>query len=518
MYRIGKILKLQFAQISLFSLLALIIHAIVLKFIYPGYYSPLYPYHSDFYIPVEMAHNPGSTFLNSYTGAARPVGMYIAKLTGYLGVHGEIVFTIVNVAVNCALSANLFRRILRAEFTWQFIAVFCIYCYLLFSHPYFYNFYSQDVLSHLAYFFLVAGASLFYRYYKSNRGVAYSCLSLFSLISLLCKETYALTALVCAFIWLVYHYDKKAPLKSFGPFLVMVSTLLLIVLYNSIARSLFVNFKLTSSDPYYVNWSPVSIVKEISLYTKEGVNYLAVGIIVAIGLLTTVFLRSVKRDIYLFAACIAGTFCSWIPNALIPNHHSGGYSFNGAYLLYLPVLFLPVMWNDRLVRRSLVISILLAGLISPVLSKKEYAKQWWTLEQENSQRNLLPALDTLMGNLRSTGSTGNILISGLNITFYPFHHPLSLRYFPHSEFANYDVIQYSLAKTSKRDNSVRFIKPADVQIGQYDAVWMFDGKGSLIGKLTLDSVIVQSIVKNNCQEWILYPDSSRTRELSSILK
>jgi hypothetical protein len=502
----------------LLTLLALAIHAIVLKFIFPGYYSPLYPHHSDFYIPVALAHSPGDFFQYKYLGYSRPLGIFFLKLMGFLGVHGAILFTIINVAANCSLSAILLQRILRVEFKWPFVVLFCIYCYLLFSQPYFYTFYTQDVLSHLSYFFLIAGAFIFYKFYNRHMGRAYGVLFLSSMIAFLCKETYGLSALVFAFAWLLYD-GKKSSAASL-PLITIGGALILVLAINLFLKSTFIRFgNVSPADPYFINLKPASVFREICLYAGEGLNFAEWMMVGIMGFLIVSYSHGTEqRSKYLFGACLAAAFFSWVPNAIIPNHHNGGYSFNGAYLLYLPLIFIPIMWCQEIVARYLIALLLIAGFVSPFFSQKAYGKQWWVLEQETSQRNILHALDRLMGQLSPGKDDQHILITGLTMPFFPFHHPLALMEYPNSQFATYDVINYSQTATSGRYHRVKFIKPADVEMRRYNQVWMFAGNGALIGNLMIDSMTVSAIEKNNCLESVVYPDSTRDQELLSIIK
>jgi len=519
MYKIVSVVKKPGIQFLSLTLLALIIHAIVLKFIFPGYYSPLYPHHSDFYISVALAHSPGVFFQYRYLGHSRPIGILVLKIIGFWGLHGAILFTVINVAVNSALSATLARRILKVEYNRHFVLMFCIYCYLLFSQSYFYTFYTQDVLSHLSFFFLIAGASCCYQFHERFKILAYSTLFCCSVIAFLCKETYALSALVFALLWFLY-YKGRSSAKALTPIVTIAAALILVGVIDLLIKSIFINFASTPKDPYYINLRPASVLKEIYLYATEGLNPLEWGMVATCGLLIAFyFRRGDKKDRYLLWGCLLAAFFSWVPNSLIPNHHHGGYSFNGAYLLYLPVIFIPILlWRQKVFIRSLVVTLSIAALISPLFSQKEYARQWWILEQETSQRNILHALDTLMGGLRPGKIQQSILITGLTMPFYPFHHPLALKDYPNAGSATYDVVNYSLTGVSEREDLVKFIKPADVRFGQYSDVWMFAGDGRLIGRLAVDSARVRTITDNNCLNSIIYPDSTKNQELLSLLK
>lgn len=421
--------------------------------------------------------------------------------------------------INCCLSALLIQRILKIEFKWPFVLVFFIYCYLLFSQSYFYTFYTQDVLSHLSYLFLITGACLFY-FWNGRRWIIANCiLAILCLIAFLCKETYGLAAMVFAGIWFLYA-KRKPLLPAILPLLMVGGALAIVMAFNLVIKSTFINLNSGAADPYYINRKPASIFREMCIYAREGLNILDWGIIVIIGFLVCLrrYEKKDKKVFYIFWGCILAALSSWLPNALIPNHHSGGYSFNGAYLIYLPIILTPLLWYNGPILRALVIAMLIAGITSPVFNQKEYAKQWWVLEQENTERHLLKSLDTLMNGIKPMGPNQHILLTGLTMPFYPFHHPKSLKVYPNMNFATYDVVCYPILPRMGRYDQVKFIKPSDVLIKEYTSVWMFAGNGALIGTLDIDSVVIRAIEKSNCLDLVLYPDSVKNTRLASIIK
>lgn len=140
--------------VALFAL-ALITHAVVLQFIYPGYYEPLWPLHSDFYLPTHI-NNSGLGVIN-YLSKPRPSGMVFFFLIGSLGVHGSIAAIIFVTLMNVTMTATVAKNILNISFNLQFLAAYISYLVLLFSHPYFYSFYAHDAFSQFSYFLLLIG-------------------------------------------------------------------------------------------------------------------------------------------------------------------------------------------------------------------------------------------------------------------------------------------------------------------------------------------------------------------------
>lgn len=520
MYLLKSFHKNLFIKIACLAVLAFILHAIVLKFIFPGYYSPLYPHHSDFYIPVALANSPHDFFQYRYLGYSRPVAIFLIKIIGFLGIHGAILFTVLNVMINCVISATLFRRLLKVPFNAFFIVLFCIYCYLLFSHPYFYTFYTHDVLSHLSYFFLITGGVLFFTQQEKNFRKALLLLFSFSLIGFLVKETYMVVELFFVLLGSAFNYKRRSLKTALSPVLAVTAAIGIVLIFNLCIKSVFINFHNAPTDPYYIRLTPASIFNELLLYTKEAFNFLHGIIIVGMGLLIPLFFRSKEKKVaYLITGCLVGIVLSWIPNAVIPNHHNGSYSFNGSYVFYLPLLAIPLIKMKDVMTRVSVAMLALVCIISPLTSKADYDRQWWVLEQEGTQRNLLRELDTLMNTVNNHEYQGKILITGLTMPFYPFHHPLVLKEYPNSEFAIYDVVNYTTATEMRRENLVKFIKPADVRINEYAGVWIFAANGTLLKNISLDQQTKEKIIAvNDYQDLIVYPNAEKKTILELALK
>jgi hypothetical protein len=511
--------KRPFLQLVLLTAIALIIHAIVLKFIFPGYYSPLYPHHSDFYISQALAHAPGDFFQYKSLGYSRPLGFFFLKMIGFLGIHGAILFTVINVAVNVGATALFVRRFMNIPFGVKFILMFCIYCYLLFSQSFFYTFYTHDVFSHLSYFFLLIGVYFFYKFFDRNNWVGGGLLALFSIMAFLCKETYMLSALFLSFVWFIYS-RKKSFRKAILPLIIFTGMVVMVSVFNYVIKSVFVNFQNNVLvDTYYVNFTPRSVISELARYADEGLNLILWTVIGLMIIAAISYAREKdKRILYMIFGCIIAAIMTLLPNAVIPNHHNGGYSFSAAYLLYLPVIFIPLLQNNRVMIPYIGVLVIGLSVISPFFNRTRYASQWWVLLQEETQRNILGSLDTLMREIKPAQTRHNILVTGLTMAFYPFHHPLALLDYKNSRFANFDVVNYSLLKSTERSYSVKFILPTEIKIGQYDEIWMFAGDGSLIRKLRVNTGTADIIEKKETRDLIIYPDSLKNSQLSLLIK
>jgi peptidoglycan/LPS O-acetylase OafA/YrhL len=467
-----------------FTVLALVVHAIVLKFIFPGYYQPLSPHHSDFYLPAAFANAPGEYYsFKSLLSWPRPVYLMVAKLFGYFGIYGGIACIITLVAANCALTVLFLNRILKLSFSGNLVLLFLTYCYLLFSQPFFYTFYSQDLGAHLSYFFLVAGGYLYYLTFRRSTILANFTLLCFAFLAFLSKETYGLTSLFFAFLWFIY-YRKASILKAMLPFLMIAIAFILAFTINVLIKSVFVDLNASANAPYHISLNPVTVMREWIKYAVEAMNVANLAMIGILGYLVFTYKADNRKElIYLFIGFMVGTVLSWLPNAILPNHHYKGYSFNGAYLFYLPLFFLTIFWRDKPANKRIMIAAMVLCLASPLLNQGKYKDihNTWTLIQENNQRNLLRALDKQMKNINPAVNSQRILIQGITFPFQPFTYPEALRVFPNARFANFDVVNYNAGiPNNQKSDLVTFISPSDTSLVNYDQKWIFDNDGNLV--------------------------------------
>ena len=463
-------------------LVTFIVHALVLRFIFPGFYRPLSVQHEDHYLPASFAYSARPNY-RDLMNWSRPVFMLFYKLIGHAGTAGSIGYVIGLVFLNCVLSALLIKRILGLAFDGVFLFFYIIYCYLLFATPYFYILYTQDAGSHLCYFFLILGAILFY--HTRNRPLPLSAGLLFVCCTLafLSKETYQLVALFFSFLW--FLYDRKTSLKrSLVPMGVTIAAFIISTVNNMRLNSVFVNVKAPKGSPYEVSLSPFSVVREWIGYAKDGINIADLLMIGLIGYMVLRFKKPWSRQLlFIFIACLLGAGISWLPNAVLPNHHINGYSFNGLYLFYLPLFFIPFLQKEKLMTNLAAVVVVALCLTSYRVNVHKYrgASNNWAIREENTERHLLHSLDSLIGQLTPAPKPYRVLITGITFPFHPFTYPQSLREYPHAGYALYDVVYYTPEpRYVERGDLVKFIPPSDTSLIRYDQVWSFGKDGSLL--------------------------------------
>ena len=464
----------------IFTLLAFICHVLVLRFVFPGYYSPLYPQHTDFYMPASLAHSSDIT----YTGLLswpRSMNFIFAKLIGNLGIKGSTACVIVLVCVNVGLGALLIKRILNLAFNWILLITFFLYCYLVFSHPYFYIFYAQDIGAQLSYFFLLLGAYLFYYSFKKHLILSNALLLICCVLAFLSKETYALSALVFAFAWFIYN-RKFSFIKSSLPFFTIILSLVIIIIINISIKSTFVDLNAKAGNPYQISLNPIIIFKEWIKYLFESLNFAIAAIILLIAYYLFNNRKENKKELMFIAvACLVAALIALLPNAVLPNHHFKGYSFNGAYILYLPLLTISIIKVTTKTKKYLLFVVTCFCIISYLFNISKYKSNDWVIIQENTQRNLLRDIGPLMDSIRQGSSPVKILVKGITFPFHPFSMPQSLRVFPNAKYANFDVINYNPSNPDRqRKDLVKFIDSSSITLVKYDQIWEFTKDGNLL--------------------------------------
>lgn len=463
--------------------LAWLVHFFALYFIFPGHYSPLAFHHSDFYIPGSFAFAPGDgySFVNLLNWP-RPLFMWVYKFTGYFGHPGSVAWVVGVVFLNCALSALLVRRLLRLTIDRNFILFFALYCFLLFSQPYFYTFYSQDIGSQVSYLLLLLGFYSFLLLSERHLYLGFSCVLLFSGCAFLVKETYSLAFGFVTFCWFIY-YVRTDWQKAFAPGVAIFIAGVISALINFKTKSVFVNPEAEAGSSYHINIEPLSVFKELARYASEGI---APTLVLAFLLIIFQVHKSYKNRQLTFFACVCVAFAllAWLPNALLPNHHYEGYSFNGLYVCFLLLFFVLKMVQDKISFKPMLIGVLVLVVLSPLTSLKRYqgTRNTWVLAMEQVQKNMLEGFNKATEQLVGRPEPINVLVSGITSPFHPFAFPSAIRSFKGGENATYYFIPPKdfAANLGNKVDLVKFITAEERSNYSFDQEWKFDEQGRLV--------------------------------------
>ncbi len=464
-------------------LLAWAMHFLSLYFIFPGHYSPLAFHHSDFYIPASFAYGPGDGYsFANLLHWPRPLFMWFYKFTGYFGHPGSVAWVVGIVFLNAALSALLAKHWLKLTVDRNFVLCFALYCFLLFTQPYFYTFYSQDIGSQLSYLLLLSGSLVFFLLSERYLVLASVLLFIASACAFLVKETYILAFGFIYFCWFIY-YIKQQPLRALAPGVAVFIAGVVSALVNFKTKSVFVNLEAEAGSSYQISIDPFSVLKELARYSSEGITP---ALILAFALIIFQIHKTYKDKLLTLGAglCIAFALLAWIPNALLPNHHFEGYSFNGLYIAFLLLFFVLKMVQDNISFKPMLIVLLVLVAFSPLTSIKKYhgTRNTWVLAMEQVQKNMLAGFNQATSQLKDTEQPITVLVTGITSPFHPFGFAPSIRSFPNGGKANYVFVVPKEFPTNvgTKVDLVQFIAEADKDKWAYDQEWQFDEQGKLV--------------------------------------
>lgn len=465
------------AELALFFLLFWIVDAAVLTYIFPGYFDPFWPHHSDYYMPAAIAYSPaGFKGVLSYP---RPVGQVFFWLIGHLKTRGAMVAVLCVVAMNYALIVAIMRRAFRARLDLKFVASAVLFAYLLAAHPYQYQFSTWDAFSQLSLQLLLLALAL----HMQGKPVWMS--SVLVLLAFLSKETFIVSASLLAFVWWMSRGFRRA---SIWPLAVVVAGSVTAIIEEHIASSPFTGGGTQAGGPYQIVLTLPSVSHQWFQYAVEGMNWLSLSVVILMVVITGVIFGPRSREFLLSLALPVAGALAWLPNALLPNHHFAAYSWNGAYLIYAPVLLLALVVGRGLVGAAVAILVAATALYSPTLSNRAFAEQSWILSNQKRQKLFLQTFGGLIKQIPGSGQ--RILVSGIDFPYTMFFYKQSVRSLKMPQDTHFFVIEYEkqpVESITKRinasDDGVTMISPTEADQLTFDEAWLFRDDGSLIRRI-----------------------------------
>ena len=85
----------------------------MLACIFPGFYDPFWPHHSDYYIAQALAYSEGGAL--QILTQPRPLALLLFSLFGRLGIHGSVIASFGVVVANYIGIAMMMRRAFQLE-------------------------------------------------------------------------------------------------------------------------------------------------------------------------------------------------------------------------------------------------------------------------------------------------------------------------------------------------------------------------------------------------------------------
>lgn len=458
--------------------LAALIYAVALTFVFPGYFSPFWPHHTDFFMANDLRANPVVAL--RYLHGPRPIGTYLYALIGNAPMRVTIGIIALVTLLNATLSVVIFRRLLALPNTAAFAASAALYFFVLFTAPGFYVFYSHDGMAQLSFLLLLLAGIGFVALRNRHTGAASFAVFVGATCAFLTKETYVLTSLSIAFAFLVLSGWRDWRWRLL-PGLALAAAALVTALLSVRAKSDFIG--LGDSNAYRVDLSPLSVASEWWRYATTGVNAALVSALAILLLAAWCNRRSEKftSPVWLALAAMGAGALAWVPNAALPGHFFVGYSWSGAYLFFLPILLLASLIQRRWAWRIVAGAVAVMLIANPVLNRSAYASGGWVLQQEAMLKNLWLSLGQEIDDLPADRPS-RILITGLAAPFSPFAFPRSLDQLVKDRPATFSVVAFA-PRENKEGARVRYVPLLDSAPDGYDEIWLMRRDGRMVRNL-----------------------------------
>ncbi|WP_421697801.1 hypothetical protein [Ancylobacter sp.] len=458
--------------------LAALIYAVALRFVFPGYFSPFWPHHTDFFMVNHLRANPVVAL--RYLHGQRPIGTYLYALIGNAPMRVTIGIIALVTLLNAALSVVIFRRLLALPNTAAFAASAALYFFVLFTAPGFYIFYSHDGMAQLSFLQLLLAGLGFAALKNRHAGGASFALFVGATYAFLTKETYVLTSLSIAFAFLVLS-DWRDWRWRLLPGLALAAAALVAAVLSVRAKSVFIGQG--GGGAYRVDLSPLSVASEWWRYATTGVN---AALICALAILVLAAwwgrrLEGRASPAWLALAAMGAGALAWVPNAALPDHFFVGYSWRGAYLFFLPILLLAGFVQRRWIWGMLAGAVAVILIANPVLNRSAYASGGWVLQQEAMLKNLWLSLGEEIDDLPADRHS-RILITGLAAPFAPFPFPRSLDQLLGDKAATFSVVAF-VPRENEEGTRARYVPLLDSPPEGYDEIWLMRRDGRLVRNL-----------------------------------
>jgi len=474
-------------NILIISLIISLTYYLSLKFVFPGYFEPLTPFNTDFYLL--YSGSPLADYIDLYKWP-RPIGVLLINLVSTLGLKLGIAFSITLTLINILLTI-LCIRLIRGNVSYLIIA---IYVTNLFTAPYFYINHSWLILDTFAYLFFILIIILWYKY-KTDFNI--NKMLLISFLIFLCfftKETYII-AVVLFFIF-QFIFEKKLRKYSLSLIIISAVFILVLVIHSYLINSMFVNFKNTSDSPYYINMNPKDIITTYLFYLW-GIGNIYNVLIVILSMTILIFTKKYIKEVIMF---IVLGLSIYIPYSLVPNHKLGFYCCLGSPLIYAVILFIntdvfskvktkifnKISFNKKIAFSVVVIIFIALTFFNIDFIKNSYHTARIYLLEEPINRNILNSLEKVDQEL-SSSKDNNVLILGLKqIPHHPFKGAEFINNYFNTKHNNWTIALYNdlWIKANKeirsRNGSIfRYIDIGEITPNDYNIVIIYNQNGEL---------------------------------------
>jgi hypothetical protein len=442
-----------------------------LRYLFPGYYSPVSAFHVDFY---EYASLRDKT-LTQILRYPRPAAYFAMKVLGMGGLTWVMVNGIVVALLNVWLTVFLVRQISRCSLFALALAT-GLYSILLFAHPDFYFEHRHDLPAEASYLFAMLSLICWNRFLEQRGkavGIALLCGALGSaILFVFAKETYFISVL-CLTLGIALT-DRKNWRWHSGYIVLLMALEAVSFLWTTHLNGPFVNTHAAADNAYRIDLTPVVLAKTAWFYLSRFLNpFLVLATAWALFLL-----RKDRRLTILAIAFIAAGLAALAPHAILPNHLLEEYAWVGAPLLFAAVLLAseklwPLRWNVGVMALLILLAVIGPGGYRGSYQSPELA---FNVRQDQLGRHIARSVRKL----HDIPQGSRVLVAGLDATYVPFY----IESFMLTEFGEHFAwtVLTGPGIPPRRNNRVtRVVNVSDAGLDSYDELVSYDSGGELTG-------------------------------------
>jgi len=466
-----------------------------LRFLFPGYFAPIAPFHVDFYLYAGTAAKDYLVFALRYP---RPVSFLGLKLLASGGLTNLMAGGIALVLINMLLTLCLVVRIFRSYSPWM-LAPYAVYTVLLFAHPQFYIEHRHDLPLVISWLFLSISLLSWLAAVEGPKIRAIPLLAALVSATLFAfaKETYFVSALCIVIGLAVAHGDRRRRHLAFLIFLLLIE--FASVEWTNHFKSAFVNVAADPTDTYHISLAPADLIQTYLFYLAHLLN----PALVLFAALALVWAWGNRSRFILAATLVVAGLAAFATLAVLPNHKFEEYAWAGAPFFLAPCLLFSrsdIVRGWKVPRWPILVALLafaIAGLAGYARQYHTEEERWWIGRDQQSSR-----LASSFDQFQTIPHPARILVAGLDDPTVPWQVQdfVALRF---GKQISWTVV-FPPSVTFRQSNTLTaFIDPAQVRLSNYDYLASYRANGELTGIRPVDSIPAGSDLAR-----VLVPDLS----------
>lgn len=467
-----KKIEFQIPKIFLLCLAGLIIGRVL---VFPGFFDPSVPSHSDLYRYFLLSQEQ---WISDRWLLPRPLMIAFLQLLGVLR-RPELIWGVLSMTSVCFATALVILLQKLSHFRIHNVSIF-LYSVVIFSLPSSFEIYQLDYGGMLAGILSILAIVLWRANAESNSPKIIVGVLILYWFSLEMKPTFAAVMVCLALVEVILRKDRKSLLLLVG----VVGVSIGVILKDRYLGSPFLDFS-DEAGVYSVRISPLKNLHALWIYIKAAIPiHILPGLVAAYFVMLLLGFK-IRWVVLLLVLSVAAV----VPMILIPNRTLELYSWYSGMLACVPFLYVfsaittesrPTHNGRFLLSASMgYLCLVVATIGLAVTSKGNLPVAKYDHFYSSYNKNVLASLKTL-GDMSPRFSSGQILISGLR---GPFHAFKNRRFVVNASLINPNYILL-LRKSEREWNKMSHemgsgIYSDEIDLAGFDQYIIYDHDGNI---------------------------------------